>query len=57
MIKGTQIHDDLFDHEGVNVTVDNAGEECGVQALGLQLQIFEYSPLNQVANVLYSGGT
>lgn len=54
MIKGNQIHDDLFDHEGVNVTIDEAvslaGEECGVRALGPQLDIFGYSPVNQVAN-------
>ena len=37
MIRGNQIHDDLFDHEGINVTVDDAvamaGEEHGVQRL------------------------
>ena len=56
MIKGNQIHDDLLDHEGVNVTIDEAvslaGEECGVRALGPQLDIFGYSSVNQVANVL-----
>ena len=56
MIKGNQIHDDLFDHEGINVTVEDAvsmaGEECGVRALGPQLDIFGYNPVNQVANVL-----
>lgn len=38
MIKGNQIHDDLFDHEGVNVTVDNdvliAREEVGCKHWG-----------------------
>ena len=56
MIKGNRIHDDLFDHEGINVTVDDAvsmaGEECGVRALGPQLDIFGCNPVNQVANVL-----
>lgn len=54
--RATLIHDDLFDHEGVNVTVDDAvlmaGEECGVRALGPQLDIFGYNPVNQVAIVL-----
>lgn len=55
-IRGNQIHDDLFDHEGINVTVDDAvsmaGEECGVQRLGPQVDIFGISPVNQLANLL-----
>ena len=38
MIKGKRIHDDLFDHDATNVTVEDAvsmaGEECGVRRLG-----------------------
>lgn len=56
MITGNQIHDDLFDHEGINVTVDDAvamaGEECGVQRLGPQVDIFGFNPVNQLANLL-----
>ena len=56
MIRGNQIHDDLFDHEGINVTVDDAvsmaGEECVVQRLGPQVDIFGINPVNQLANLL-----
>ena len=56
MIRGNQIHDDLFDHDRINVTVDDAvamaGEECGVQRLGPQVDIFGFNPVNQLANLL-----
>lgn len=56
MIKGNQIHDDLFDKEATNVTVDEAdslaGEECGVQSLGQQIDIFGIAPINQLSNWL-----
>lgn len=56
MIKGNKIHDDLFDHDATNVTVEDAvsmaGEECGVESLGQQIDIFGTNPVNQLANVL-----
>ena len=56
MIKGNKIHDDLFDHDATNVTVDDsvsmAEEECGVERLGQQIDIFGMNPVNQLANVL-----
>ena len=56
MIKGNRIHDDLFDHDAINVTVEDAvsmaGEECGVRRLGPQLDIFGINPVNQLANIL-----
>lgn len=54
MIKGNLIDDDLFDQEGINVTVDDAvsmaGEECGVRALGPQVDIFGLNTVDQLAN-------
>lgn len=56
MIKGNQIHDDLFDHHATNVTVEDAesmaGEECGVHTLGQQIDIFGINPVNQLSNWL-----
>ena len=41
---GNELHDELFDHEGINVNVDEAveiaGEECGVAYLGQQKDFF-----------------
>ena len=58
MIKGNQIHDDLFDHHSVNVTVEDAesiaGEECGVQTLAQQIDIFSINPVNQLSNWCYN---
>ena len=48
MIKGNKIHDDLFDHEAVSL----ADNECGVQSLGKQIDIFGLSPVHQLANFL-----
>lgn len=56
MIKGNQIHDDLFDHDATNVTVEDAeslaGEECGVRTLGQQIDILGINPVNQLSNWL-----
>lgn len=56
MIKGNQVHDDLFDHHATNVTVEDAesmaGKECGVQTLGQQIDIFGINPVNQLSNWL-----
>lgn len=56
MIKGDQIHDDLFDHEAPSASVDEAdslaGAECGVQSLGQQIDIFGITPINQLSNWL-----
>ena len=44
MIRGNDLHDGLFDHEGINLNVDEAvemaGEDCGVVCLGLQKDLF-----------------
>lgn len=41
---GNDLHDELFDHEGVDVNVDEAvemaGEDCGVSCLGQQKDLF-----------------
>lgn len=61
MIKGNLIHDDLFDQEGINVTVDDAvsmaGEECRVRAMGPQVAIFGLNPVDQLANFFNPGGS
>ena len=44
ILSGNELHDELFDHEGVNVNADEAveiaGEECGVARLGQQKDFF-----------------
>ena len=44
MTRGNDLHDELFDHEGINLTVDEAvemaGEDCGVLCLGQQKDLF-----------------
>ena len=56
MIKGNQIHDDLFDHDARNVTIEDAeslvGEEWKVRTLGQQIHIFGINPVNQLSNWL-----
>lgn len=56
MIKGNQIHDDLFNHEAVDLEVEEAvslaDNECGVQRVGQQIDIFGINPVHQLANVL-----
>ena len=52
---GNELHDELFDHEGINVNVDEAveiaGEECGVACLGQQKDFFG-SPKELLAEYL-----
>jgi len=54
-IKGNKIHDDLFDHNATEFTVDDAvsmiREGCGARKLG-QINIFGANSVNQLANVL-----
>ena len=56
MVKGNKIHDDLFDHQAVDLEVEDAvslaDSECGVQSVGQQIDIFGLNPVNQLANVL-----
>lgn len=44
MTRGNDLHDELFDHEGINLTVDEtvemAGEDCGVLCLGQEKELF-----------------
>jgi len=54
---GNDLHNELFDHEGVNVNADEpveiAGEECGVACLGQQKDFFG-SPKELLAEYLNS---
>ena len=56
MIKGDKIHDDLFNHQAVDLAVEDAvslaDNECGVQSLGQQIDIFGLNPVHQLANFL-----
>ena len=56
MIKGNKIHDDLFDHQAVDLAVEDAvslaDNECRVQSLGQQMDIFGLNPVHQLANFL-----
>jgi len=44
IIRGNDLHDELFDHEGIDLHVDDAveiaGEDCGVLCLGQQKDLF-----------------
>ena len=44
MTRGNDLHDEIFDHEGVNLNVDEAvemaGDDCGVLSLGRQTDLF-----------------
>ena len=57
MTSGIDLHDELFDHEGVSVNVnvdeavDMAGEDCGVACLGQQKDLFR-SPKRLLAEWL-----
>ena len=56
MIKGNKIHDDLFDRQAVDLDVEDAvalaDNECGVQGVGQQMDIFGINPVHQLANAL-----
>ena len=56
MIKGNKIHDDLFDHQAVDLAVKDAvslaDNQCGVQSLGQQIDILGLNPVHQLANFL-----
>lgn len=51
-----KIHDDLFDHQAVDLEVEDAvslaDNECGVQRVGQQIDIYGINPVHQLANVL-----
>jgi len=54
MIRGNKLHDDLFNHEAVDLDVEDAvalaDNECGVQSIGQQRDIFGVNPVHQLAN-------
>lgn len=56
MIKGNKIHDDLFNHQAVDFDVEDAvasaNNECGVQSVGQQTDIFGVNPVHQLVNAL-----
>ncbi|KAJ7331224.1 hypothetical protein OS493_020006 [Desmophyllum pertusum] len=64
MIKGNQIHDDLFEHGAVNLEVKKAVvslrniNECWIQSVGQQIDIFgiDPAPVHQLENVLIQEG-
>jgi len=55
MTNGNKIHDDLFDLSPVNLEVDDAvvmaGEECGVQTVLYQTDVFGANPQTQLADL------
>lgn len=54
LIKGNDIHDDIFENEPVNVTVGEAieiaGNECCVKEIGQQLDAFGQDVIDQLAS-------
>ena len=44
MTRGNDLHDEMFDHEGINLNVDEAvemaGDDCGILCLGQQKDLF-----------------
>ena len=56
MLRGNEIHDDIFDNDAVNVAVDDAveiaGEECFVDKIEQQYDIFGVDCLEQLTTVL-----
>ncbi|KAJ7358945.1 hypothetical protein OS493_020788 [Desmophyllum pertusum] len=44
MIRGNDLHDEIFDHEGINVDIDQAvemaGDDCGIRCIGQQKDLF-----------------
>lgn len=44
MTRGNDLHDEMFDHEGINLNADEAvemaGDDCGVLCLGQQKDLF-----------------
>ena len=55
MTKGNEIHDELFEGEGVDVAVadavDMAGTECFVESIGQGLDMFRMDCVDQLAQV------
>ena len=53
LIKGNNIHHDLFNHQTVDLDVQDAvslaDNECGVQSFGQQTDIFGFNPVHQLA--------
>lgn len=56
IIQGNDLHDELFDHEGVDLdaedAVEMAGDDCGVVSLGQQKDLFGTSAKNLLAGWL-----
>ena len=55
---GNQVHDELFDQEGVIVTVEEgielAGDQCQVRQIYQEYNVFGTNPLNQLETVISS---
>ena len=59
--KGNEIHDELFEREGVDVSVedavDMAGTECFVQSIGQSFDVFGVDCVDQLAEVFQALST
>ena len=55
---GNQVHDELFDQEGVIVTVEEgielAGDKCQVTQIYGEYNVFGTNPLNQLETAISS---
>ncbi|XP_028514195.1 uncharacterized protein LOC114574810 [Exaiptasia diaphana] len=55
IISGNEIHDDIFEHDPVNVSVDEAeqiaGSKCHVEKLMPQLDVFGHNATGQLSTV------
>lgn len=55
ILKGNEIHDDLYDNDAIDVAVDEAvelaGDECGVNCIENQYDIFGCSCNNQLSDI------
>ena len=55
ILKGNEIHDDLYDNDAIDVAVDEAvelaGDECGVNRIEKQYDIFGHNCNNQLSDI------
>ena len=50
-MKSNEIHDDLYDNDAIDVAVDKAGDECGVNCIENQCDIFGRNCNNQLSDI------
>ena len=51
ILKGNEIHDDLYDNDAIDVAVELAGDECGVNCIENQYDIFGRNCNNQLSDI------